>query len=611
MSAGGLSYDGLTTSRKATLPSVEMWGTNMNILKDPPKGIFTRRNDKVGQTQGTLIAQEESGDRIAECINVYARGVNPMVSVSYDNYSNNSGAHGTLRNQGVKLPYRPEVFRPPVLRAEDLMPLSRQPRNWFYALTNPSVPNVVNQMSCTESKSSTYEDAFKVEAPPSYQKNIEIIQPVSAQQTGAIQNNFQPLLEVNPNKKSYQRNDDFSRYLLKKLQTASLVEEPLRYSTTAPKSKPSDSIQIAPEKLQEIKASLLHLKNVHSSFSKGFRDEPLHKNTSYGIQENKLQYQMLTQKIKQLENIILGTEPSNAINPSILHPSTEGTYSSFSRDSNDRGFVPASSSVRDTIQNVQASTSFSSPFQSEGVTQLDAVNYILPGNKLGTWVQSKQQFPSKGQNRTFISQDLPEASKSHLYTSVQTPISSLQWQNPEMEMKQNVRDIQSINMSSAKTLPGMEKWNHPETVMEPRPNRPLAQIESINQQSPTTKTLLHENLRAGNIDQNYKTMEADTMKTSYDRKGEYADPKLQRRVLLIEEATTARDTQARGDRLYGNVQSVQAQSQIGHRPEAGGFSGLGNFIPRAYNEPQMDRLPVNNDWNNLKKEAYKQFSERR
>ena len=43
MSAGGISYDCLTTSRKVTLPSVESWGTNMNIVKDPNKGIFTKK----------------------------------------------------------------------------------------------------------------------------------------------------------------------------------------------------------------------------------------------------------------------------------------------------------------------------------------------------------------------------------------------------------------------------------------------------------------------------------------------------------------------------------------------------------------------------------------
>ena len=167
MSAGGLSYSGLTTSRKTTLPSVEMWNTNMNILQDPNKGIFTRRIDKVGQTQGVLLEQDASGDRIAECINVYARGVNPMVSVSYDNYGNNAGARGSILNRGVgvKLPYRPEVFRPPVFRQEDLLPLSRLPRNYFYALTNPSFPELAQEMSCTTQDSSTRKDILHPFAP--------------------------------------------------------------------------------------------------------------------------------------------------------------------------------------------------------------------------------------------------------------------------------------------------------------------------------------------------------------------------------------------------------------------------------------------------------------
>ena len=154
MRSGGISYDCLTTSRKFTLPSVESWGTNMNIIKDPNKGIFTKRKDKVGDTQEVLLAQDASGDRIAECINVYARGVNPMVSVSYDNYGNNSGSKSRFGGRAVHLPYKPERIIPPQYRQEDLMPLSRQPREWFYVFTNPELPNVVQQMSCTTEKSS-------------------------------------------------------------------------------------------------------------------------------------------------------------------------------------------------------------------------------------------------------------------------------------------------------------------------------------------------------------------------------------------------------------------------------------------------------------------------
>ena len=49
-SAGGLSYSGIVGYGKVTLPSVESWGTNMNILQDPPKSIVTRRIDRVGET---------------------------------------------------------------------------------------------------------------------------------------------------------------------------------------------------------------------------------------------------------------------------------------------------------------------------------------------------------------------------------------------------------------------------------------------------------------------------------------------------------------------------------------------------------------------------------
>jgi hypothetical protein len=185
MSAGGLSYSGLRTSAKVTLPSVDSWNTNMNILKDPVKSVFTRRKDKVGDTQEILLAQEDSGDRIAECINVYARGVNPMVSVSYDNYGTNAGMRSSIsqKSGGVKLPYKPEVFYPPVFRQEDLVPLSRQPRVWFYALTNPEVPNVVQEMKCPETKSSILPSKTPISTHTDlrykYDKPVEILSPPS------------------------------------------------------------------------------------------------------------------------------------------------------------------------------------------------------------------------------------------------------------------------------------------------------------------------------------------------------------------------------------------------------------------------------------------------
>ena len=143
MAAGGLSYSGLVNHGKVNLPSVESWGTNMNILKDPPKSITTRRKNKVGETSFITQMIEESDGRSSEAIQVYARGVNPFVSVSYDNVGNNGGrTYGGIVEGGgrsAKLPHRimqDGAFRPPVLLQQDLLPLSRLPRTLSNAFSN-------------------------------------------------------------------------------------------------------------------------------------------------------------------------------------------------------------------------------------------------------------------------------------------------------------------------------------------------------------------------------------------------------------------------------------------------------------------------------------------
>lgn len=142
-----ISFSSVLPHEKATLPSVEMWNTNMNIIKDPPKGVFTRRKDRVGETQQILLQQDDAGSRINEYINVYARNVNPMVGVSHNNYGNtNVGG----RKAQASLPYKIDVVRPPILSPYDLQPLSRLPRTWFYAATNPEFPTVARNMQCNE-----------------------------------------------------------------------------------------------------------------------------------------------------------------------------------------------------------------------------------------------------------------------------------------------------------------------------------------------------------------------------------------------------------------------------------------------------------------------------
>lgn len=120
------SYSGIVNYGKVTLPSVESWGTNNNILRDPPRSITTRRIDKVSETNQTLEDADTAHDRIAESIRVYPRGQNVMVGVSYNNQGGNTGG------QQAKLPYRvmkDGVFRPPILTPVNLRPLSRLPRN--------------------------------------------------------------------------------------------------------------------------------------------------------------------------------------------------------------------------------------------------------------------------------------------------------------------------------------------------------------------------------------------------------------------------------------------------------------------------------------------------
>lgn len=140
-----ISYSALTSYGKATLPSVEGWNGNFDIIKDPPSGIHTRRIIKVGENNDLLDWNEDSGSRINEMINIYARGNNPMVSVQYSNHGNtgsglmgrDGGTSGSTMSGvmtsggGGKLPYRimnEGAFRPPILRQEDLLPLSRMPR---------------------------------------------------------------------------------------------------------------------------------------------------------------------------------------------------------------------------------------------------------------------------------------------------------------------------------------------------------------------------------------------------------------------------------------------------------------------------------------------------
>ena len=159
-----------------TLPSVDGFNGSLNILRDPPKSIFTKRIDKVGQNNDLNNLIDGSSDRMNEGIMVYARGVNPMVSVSYNNNSNNAGSYTNAGARQAYLPYRiadKGAFRPPIRSLRDLMPLSRQPRAWFEALSNPGFIDYAKKKHIP-TKFRVIKDSLKLEEiKPNYSIKIE------------------------------------------------------------------------------------------------------------------------------------------------------------------------------------------------------------------------------------------------------------------------------------------------------------------------------------------------------------------------------------------------------------------------------------------------------
>lgn len=64
-----ITYKGILGYKASvTLPSVEGWGTNNNILRDPPKSIMTRRIDKVNQDGSVNEMLYHSGDRLQKIL---------------------------------------------------------------------------------------------------------------------------------------------------------------------------------------------------------------------------------------------------------------------------------------------------------------------------------------------------------------------------------------------------------------------------------------------------------------------------------------------------------------------------------------------------------------
>jgi hypothetical protein len=166
-----LSYSAINSYGRVTLPSVEAWGTNMSILKDPPKSIYTRKIDKVGQDSSITSMVDDAGDRVNEAIKVFARGVNPSVSVSYNNIGNNGGQgmagsltglnnNLSMSNVQARLPYpvmKDGDFRPPLRAPQDEQALSRRSRAWTSQYTAPGFADFTRKLRCATDAEHTRE----------------------------------------------------------------------------------------------------------------------------------------------------------------------------------------------------------------------------------------------------------------------------------------------------------------------------------------------------------------------------------------------------------------------------------------------------------------------
>lgn len=669
MSAGGLSYDGLTTSRKATLPSVEMWGTNMNILKNPTAGIYTRRVDKVGDTQGILLAQDDAGDRIGEYINVYARGVNPMVSVSYDNYSNNGGTSSThaSRAQGVKLPYRPEVFRPPVLRQENLMPLSRQPRNWFYALTNPELPQVIQSMECPEKRSSTLANPLRTPLPPSYHKTVEVLQEPVWTKT-AVQSQCIPSQSIVSNPQDLQQPvgvpDRASLSSFHQLQKA-VVEDPLHMETVAAACHPSldtHSTRDLLVELQQVRESLLRLGHVTASTHGGEEEQNVRLHDEHRIpshQRDRPSYEILTQKINALRQSMI--EATNQNQPSkglimdlktsnVQTPMTGGdergsramdttghaktvqfhqplqinadtmVSGGYTLDSQDRYFDPTTSAIQPVLQYNRPSRPTASTIHLRPPDPLkDKPNWISTDPRLGSWVVGQPSRPDRGSDAVSLYRHndhvvpMP-ASKNNLSSHVipnQRMIGEVNGVLDPVSMYHSVKPtLDSISVMAPQTDTSQVRWLHPSTIdYAMTSKRPLGET-TTNHQYQYQRILPHTQMGHGSVHEGLPTTSAFTAKSGYEKHTPVEKAHQPRRTVLVQDTSTQRNPRAQGHDVY-DVQSRDGYAYRSGRPTVEGFiDRTGSAIPMTGQETKPSEIPVDSEWTQLKKRAYRAYHER-
>ncbi len=118
-----------------------------HIFRDPPKAIHTRKKERVSTEQvGWNIRGDET--RISENILNFARGINPMVVIDYNGHGAGGSKTHSITGPTPSNPYKiNKAFRPPLVRQQDLVPLSRLPRPYTVGITNPGTRGIDNNLA--------------------------------------------------------------------------------------------------------------------------------------------------------------------------------------------------------------------------------------------------------------------------------------------------------------------------------------------------------------------------------------------------------------------------------------------------------------------------------
>ena len=156
----------------STLPSRE----DINILKDPPKSVHTRKHEPVNIGDVTHMVRENP-DRTSDAIQLYARGVNPAVSVEYQNRGGGGTRTSVISQSQASNPYNvvhEGAFRPPLFRPiEDGLPLSRQKRDWTSVTSKPGGPEADTFYQRTVNEKGINKNPIRKAVHTSYAYNIQ------------------------------------------------------------------------------------------------------------------------------------------------------------------------------------------------------------------------------------------------------------------------------------------------------------------------------------------------------------------------------------------------------------------------------------------------------